>query len=74
MPHGVCCEYPEDPTGVPPQCSVFTAHWGYRVGSVASLAACDMQATSGGLVHISFGGTGNFSVVGSTLANITVRA
>jgi hypothetical protein len=34
-----------------------------------------MQANGdGGLVGISYGGTGHISVVGSTLANITVRA
>jgi hypothetical protein len=38
-------------------------------------AACGVQAgNNGGLVDISGGGTGNLSVVGSTLANITVRA
>jgi hypothetical protein len=40
-------------------------------------AAWGVQAKydgGGGLVHISYGGTGNVSVVGSTLTNITVRA
>jgi hypothetical protein len=37
-------------------------------------AACGMQANYGGLVGISDGGTGHVSVVGSTLANIWVRA
>ncbi len=36
-------------------------------------AACGVQADTGGLVGISEG-TGHVSVVGSTLANITVRA
>ena len=36
-------------------------------------AACGMQADSGGLVGIDFG-SGNVSVVGSTLTNIAVRA
>jgi hypothetical protein len=37
-------------------------------------AACGAQANDGGLVGISDGGTGHVSVVGSTLANISVRA
>jgi hypothetical protein len=37
-------------------------------------AAWGAQANYGGLVMISIGGTGHVSVVGSTLANITVRA
>jgi hypothetical protein len=74
VPHGVGCEYPEDPTGVPPRCSVLTAHWGVPRGLRRErCAACDMQANTGGLVHIYIGGTGNVSVIGSTLA-ITVRA
>jgi hypothetical protein len=38
-------------------------------------AACGVQANEfGGLVGILNGGNGNVSVVGSTLANISVRA
>jgi hypothetical protein len=42
-------------------------------------AACGVQANGdgcgfGGLVAVENGGIGNVSVVGSTLANITVRA
>jgi hypothetical protein len=38
-------------------------------------AAWRVQAgNTGGLVGISYGGTGHVSVVGSTLTNITVRA
>jgi hypothetical protein len=38
-------------------------------------AACGVQAgNNGGLVDIIAGGTGNVSVVGSTLASISVRA
>jgi hypothetical protein len=37
-------------------------------------AAWGVQANNGGLVDISGTGTGHVSVVGSTLANITVRA
>jgi hypothetical protein len=37
-------------------------------------AAWRVQAYNGGLVGILNGGNGNVSVVGSTLANITVRA
>ena len=43
--------------------------------ATSSAQACGMQANgNGGLVGISDGGTGHVSVVGSTLANITVRA
>jgi hypothetical protein len=49
---------------------------GNRCGWAPSRAwvACGVQTGDGGLVHISNGGTGNVSVVGSTLTGITVRA
>jgi hypothetical protein len=83
VPHGVGCEYPQYPTGV--TASVLSTHSAveYRrlplwAGAAASLcAAWRVQAGGfGGLVDISFGGTetsANVSVVGSTLANISVR-
>ncbi len=81
MPHGVGCEYPKYPTGVPPRCSVLTAHWGnagcHWWAPARARAACGVQVNDygGGLVGISDGGsTGYVSVIGSTLTNITVRA
>jgi hypothetical protein len=79
--HGVGCEYPQYPAGG--TASVRSTHSAveYRrllpwAGAAASLcAACVVQADyNGGLVGISFGGTGHVSVVGSTLTNISVRA
>ena len=66
VPHSVCCEYSQR-TRVPP---------GYLGGRRRELcAACGVQAgQDGGLVGISSSGTGNVSVVDSTLTGITVRA
>jgi hypothetical protein len=80
VPHGVGCECPQYPAGV--AASVRSTHSavGYRRLTLGrapprACAACGVQAYKGGLVGISgIGGTVNVSVVGSTLANISVRA
>ncbi len=78
--HGVGCEYPKYPSGV--TASVRSTHGAMGVppanpfcGRRRELcAAWGVQANGyGGLVGI-FDGTGNVSVVGSTLSNIAVRA
>jgi hypothetical protein len=79
VPHGVGCEYPQYPAGG--TASVRSTHSAVEYRRLLPLggrrrepcAAWGVQAYDGGLVGISFG-TGNVSVVGSTLANITVRA
>ncbi len=79
VPLGGGCEYPQYPAGgtasvlsthvVPPANPLggrrreLCAAWGVQAGN-----------NGGGLVAISGGGTGNVSVVGSTLTNIAVRA
>jgi hypothetical protein len=79
--HGVGCEYPQYPAGV--TASVLSTHsaveyrrllpWGGRCREPC--AAWGVQAKYlGGLVRIDNDGTGNVSVVGSTLTNIAVRA
>ncbi len=79
--HGVGCEYPQYPAGV--TASVRSTHG--AVGYLRLLplggrrrelcAAWGVQAHGyGGLVGIFGSGTGNVSVVGSTLTNIKVRA
>ncbi len=78
--HGVGCEYPKYPAGV--AASVRSTHSaaGYRRllplgGRRRELcAAWGVQAYRGGLVDISGRGTGNVTVVGSTLTNISVSA
>ncbi len=79
VPHGVGCEYPQYPAGG--TASVLSTHSAveYRrltLWAGELCAARDVQAgNSGGLVGISGGGsTGRVSVVGSTLASISVRA
>ncbi len=84
VPHGVGCEYPlhpQYPAGV--AASVRSTHSAVGVPPANPLggrrrelcAAWGVQAgKDGGLVGIDSGGTGHVSVVGSTLANIAVRA
>ena len=81
VPHGVGCEYPQYPTGVTASVlRVLAAQWGTAgqpsVGRRGELcAAWGVQANyGGGLVGISGRSTGHVSIVGSNLANISVRA
>ena len=80
VPHGVGCEYPQYPAGV-----TASVQYSQRSGVPPAnplggrrrelCAAWGVQANIGGLVGISYdSSTGHVSVVGSTLANITVRA
>ncbi len=80
VPHGVGCEYPQYPAGV--TASVRSTHSAVEYRRRTPLgerhrelcAAWGVQANYGGLVGVNNGGTGNVSVVGSTLTNISVRA
>jgi hypothetical protein len=73
------CEYPQYPTGVTASVrstrSAVKYRWVPLGGRRRELcAAWGVQARNeGGLVSF-YGGAGHVSVVGSTLANITVRA
>ncbi len=78
VPHVLGCEYPQYPAG-----GTASVQYSQRSGVPPAnplggrrcelCAACGVQAHDGGLVGI-FDGTGHVSVVGSTLANITVHA
>jgi hypothetical protein len=74
------CEYHQYPTGVTASVRSTRSALEYRRVPLGGrrrepCAACGVQALSdGGLVGIIYGSTGHVSVVGSTLANITVRA
>ncbi len=79
--HGVGCEYPEYPSGVTASVRSTRSAVEYRRllpfgGRRRELcAAWGVQANGyGGLVGIVGSGTGNVSIVNSTLTNIKVRA